>query len=206
MIGIEQGWAERETDPTRIDWTERRARAAIPFKVVNGRPVNPCEKTAVPYGRNQMGLWGENLMADALVTMTDLGTRFLLMVRRGDGLGWALPGGAVEPGETGAQAALRELREETGLDLRLICDGKPQVPRYVPDPRASGEAWAVTIPVHFPLGNAAGLPPWLAAGDDATEALWVPADTYARVESVLRRQHGGEVFAAHRQMLRDFLG
>ena len=32
---------------------------------------------------------------------------------------WSLPGGAMEPGESIDQAAIREVKEETGLDIRL---------------------------------------------------------------------------------------
>lgn len=45
----------------------------------------------------------------------------ILLIRRSDGGTWDLPGGAVEPGETPAAAVLREVREETGLDVRIVC-------------------------------------------------------------------------------------
>jgi 8-oxo-dGTP diphosphatase len=32
---------------------------------------------------------------------------------------WAVPGGGIEPGETPAEAAVREVREELGLDVTL---------------------------------------------------------------------------------------
>ena len=44
----------------------------------------------------------------------------LLLVRQGYGKRyWSLPGGSVEPGESVDRAAIREVKEETGLDVRL---------------------------------------------------------------------------------------
>jgi len=54
----------------------------------------------------------------AVVATTEDG-RFLL-IRRGDSGDWALPGGTLEWGETLEQAALREMKEEAGVDdIRL---------------------------------------------------------------------------------------
>ena len=42
----------------------------------------------------------------------------VLLQRRSDNGFWGLPGGSVEPGESVVEALIREVREETGLDVR----------------------------------------------------------------------------------------
>ena len=44
----------------------------------------------------------------------------ILLIRRGDGQGWSLPGGVLEPGEVLADALVREVEEETGLDVEPV--------------------------------------------------------------------------------------
>lgn len=56
----------------------------------------------------------------------------ILLQRRSDTLRWSIPGGAMELGESIAQATLREVKEETGVDAeidRLV--GIYSDPRYV---------------------------------------------------------------------------
>jgi ADP-ribose pyrophosphatase YjhB (NUDIX family) len=48
-----------------------------------------------------------------------LGHRFLLTQERKYNAAWSIPGGRVEPGETLAEAAIREVLEETGVPTRL---------------------------------------------------------------------------------------
>jgi len=47
------------------------------------------------------------------------GQGILLIERRNPPHGWALPGGFIDYGESAEQAAVREAREETGLEVRL---------------------------------------------------------------------------------------
>lgn len=206
LDGIAAGasWADPTMDPTAIDWTPRRAAAAIPFPLVDGRPVNPYAPTGIRYGRNELGHWGEQQCADAIVTATDTyGCRWLLMVERSDGHGWALPGGYVDPGEDPIAAAYRELAEETGLIVAGArirrCVTLPA--RYVPDPRASDEAWMVTTPVRIHLGDGCRGLPEVTGHDDARRAAWIPADDLYAVVRHLADTYSGVVFPAHRDLI-----
>lgn len=59
-----------------------------------------------------------SLVVAASAVVTDDQGRILLQRRRGNDL-WALPGGAMEMNESLPQAAIRELKEETGLDIEI---------------------------------------------------------------------------------------
>jgi 8-oxo-dGTP diphosphatase len=95
----------------------------------------------------------------------------LLLIRRGRGPAagvWSIPGGRVEAGETLAEAVLRELREETGLEG--VCDELVGwVERMGPDHHYVILDFAVTL-----LEPREPTP-----GDDAVEAEWVPLDEVA---------------------------
>lgn len=56
----------------------------------------------------------------------------VLLIRRGDNGLWAIPGGAQELGETPSQAVVREVREETGLEVEVTgIDGIYSDPRHL---------------------------------------------------------------------------
>lgn len=59
-----------------------------------------------------------SLVVGSSAVVVDAGGRILLQ-RRSDSGNWALPGGAMDIGETFAQSAIREVKEETGFDVRI---------------------------------------------------------------------------------------
>lgn len=68
------------------------------------------------------------LKESAAMLIRDGRGRVLLVKRKKDGL-WAPPAGHVEPGEIGMQAAIREAREETGMDIVFSPSGNTMVAR-----------------------------------------------------------------------------
>lgn len=120
--------------------------------------------------------------ADAVVLAPDGDQLCVLLIRRAadhdtEPGKWALPGGHVDPGETAAYAAYRELREETGLDLCAMGAGLAgltwltHVGRYDEpgrDPRGHyiTDAFIVRLSTTMPVTGM----------DDADLAEWVPVD------------------------------
>ena len=91
----------------------------------------------------------------------------ILLIRRGhepEAGRWSIPGGRVEPGETDDQALVREVREETGLEV---------VPSpligAVDRPRPDGRVLVIRDYAATVTGGR------LAAGDDADDARWFSA-------------------------------
>ena len=110
---------------------------------------------------------GPELCVGAVVVDDDR----LLLVRRGHGPAagtWSVPGGRVDRDETLAEAVLRELAEETGLDG--VCD---ELIGWVE--RIDADHHFVILDFRVSVLD----PGQPVAGSDAAEAAWVPLDDVA---------------------------
>lgn len=105
----------------------------------------------------------------------------VLLVRRGTPPledAWSLPGGRIEWGERAADAALRELNEETGCSAELI--GLIDVVDAVFTSRTSADSpWGHYVLIDYAARWTAGEP---LAGDDAREARFFYPDEVAALD------------------------
>jgi 8-oxo-dGTP diphosphatase len=115
------------------------------------------------------------------------GDKVVLVRRRNPPPGWALPGGFVDEGETLEAAAVREAREETGLEVALT-----DLLYVYSDPRRDPRRH--TLSAVF-LGRAGGEP---AGGDDAAEAR---AFAWGELPSPVAFDHAGILADARRFLL-----
>ena len=111
------------------------------------------------------------------------GQGLVLIERRNPPPGWALPGGFVEVGETLEQAAVREAKEETCLDVELL----GQFHTYS-DPNRDPRMHCISTVF---VARATGTP---KAEDDAKSVALFPKD---RLPEVLAFDH--------RKILEDYL-
>lgn len=110
-----------------------------------------------------MALPSTPLVATDVLVVRD--GRFLVVERAFPPFGWSLPGGFVEIGETLEEAARREAREETGLEVVL-----DDLLGCYSDPARDPRRHVVSVVY---LAHAAGEP---RAGDDARSLRWASLD------------------------------
>jgi 8-oxo-dGTP pyrophosphatase MutT (NUDIX family) len=105
---------------------------------------------------------------------------------------WALPKGLIDPGETGAATAVREVGEETGLDARL--EQKLGDVRYVYT-RGGERIFKVVrfFLLRYTSGRIGDLPPGMER--EVAEVRWLPLEEAPRLLA-----YGGEREMAKRAL------
>jgi ADP-ribose pyrophosphatase YjhB (NUDIX family) len=94
----------------------------------------------------------------------------ILMIRRTDNDLYAIPGGQLEPGETLTQAAVREVKEETGIDIEVTgLIGVYSNPKHV-IAYDDGEV-RQEFSICFRADSTGGV---LQTSDESNEVLWIP--------------------------------
>ncbi|MER6828966.1 NUDIX domain-containing protein [Streptosporangium sp. NPDC000563] len=97
----------------------------------------------------------------------------ILMIRRSDNDNWAVPGGAIDLGESLPQAAIRETLEETGITCEITgLVGTYTDPRHVILYTSNGEA-RQEFSIVLTARPVAGEP---TPSDESKEVRWVSRD------------------------------
>lgn len=103
----------------------------------------------------------------------------ILLIQRSDNGNWALPGGAMDMGESLPDTAVRETLEETGVRCEVTgIIGIYTDPRHVILYTSNGEA-RQEFSVVFTARQTGGQP---TPSDESTEVRWIAADAVANLQ------------------------
>lgn len=119
------------------------------------------------------------------VLILEEGRGVALVWRKNSPVGWALPGGFVDYGETVENAAVREAKEETGLDVTLT-----GLVGVYSDPARDPRGHTVSTVFTAQAADAA----CLAGGDDAETAAFFPLGSLPE-----------DIMFDHRKIIDDFM-
>ncbi len=102
----------------------------------------------------------------------------VLLIRRADNGLWALPGGGMEPGETVSGCAIREVREETGIEIEVAgLVGIFSNPRHVvayPDGEVR-QAFSICL-------RAQAIDGTIRISDESIQVDWIPRDQIPQLD------------------------
>jgi len=138
-------------------------------------------KQHCPIYKNEITVYRNPVPTVDIIIESD-GGRILLIKRKNEPIGWALPGGFVDYGESLEHAAIREAKEETSLDVTLI----KQFHTYSSPDRDPRQHTVSTVFIAHGQGKA-------RAADDAAEIGFFTKDTLP-----------GAIVFDHRQILDDY--
>jgi 8-oxo-dGTP pyrophosphatase MutT (NUDIX family) len=119
-----------------------------------------------------------NSMVPAVTAVVQDDSGRVLLIHRTDNDRWALPGGGTELGETVSQTVMREVREETGIEVEVVgLVGIYSDPRHVIAYDDGEVRQQFSLCFHArPVGGS------LSSSSESSEVRWIAPDDLANLD------------------------